>query len=103
MTDYTLLKRISFKCSHCQNTAKIVESDGRIETVECLPCGIALNGEDARLMYNELIVKYRNQEGRNIMRREIRKMGMSRVPLTQVDDEFSDTRWPFILVIKGDA
>ena len=43
------------------------------------------------------------QEARNISRKLLRDRGMGRIPLTQVDNEFSDPEWPFTLVIEGDA
>lgn len=92
-------KRVSFKCRACESAAKIVEVDGSVDRVFCPACGASVDGADARSMYHELSLYYLRQEGSNVIRRELRKRRMSRVPLRKVDNEFSDPQWPFVLML----
>ena len=100
MADYEFTKAKTFQCSNCESAAKIVVGDSGIESVFCPSCGTSVDGETARLMHDELFNQYVIQEGRNIMRREVNKTGIGRVPLTKVDNEFSDSRWPFTLILN---
>ena len=105
MDTHELRKHVSFKCGNCESAAKVVtgDEDGRMKSVFCPSCDTSLEGENAGLMYDELIKRYRFQEARNISRRIINKRGVGRVPLTKVDNEFSDPKWPFILKIEADV
>ena len=94
----SVTKGISFKCRACEGPAKIVYDDGSIQSVFCQACGISVDGENATEMYRTLILPNVLEESRNVIRRDLRKRGMGRVPLRKVGNEFSDPRWPFILV-----
>ena len=93
---------VSFECLACKDKAQMVEIDGRLDHVYCTPCGVLVDSPDAILMYQTLIERHRLQVGRNISRRIVSKSGMGRVPSSKIDNEFSDSRWPFILKIKDD-
>ena len=104
MTDQSssVTKSISFKCRACEGPAKIVYDDGSIQRVFCPACGASVDGaERAGEMYRTLILPNLKEEGRNFFRRMLRKRGMGRVPLRNVDNESSDQRWPFILVARS--
>ena len=103
MISHHVRKYVSFKCHSCQGKAQLTEVDGRLDRVECLVCNIWLDTDTANAMYQTLIKQRIIQEGRNFNRRLLRDRGMRNVPLTKVDNEFSDPEWPFILVIEGDA
>ena len=98
-------KSISFKCRSCQSAAKIVERDGRIDRVYCPACGVALDAVDARFMYQTLIerIERLRVEGARNFSRSLIDGRVGRVPRRKVANEFSDTRWPFILVAEDDA
>ena len=103
MFEPKIRKNISFKCRRCDRTPQVIEINGSTHKIECISCGIHLVGEDFDRMRRELLIEYRDQVGRNFNRRLINERRMGRVPLTKVDNEFSDPHWPFILVIEGDA
>ena len=99
---HEVVKSISFKCRECEGAAKITESDGRIEGVHCPACDVALDGVGARLMYQTLIERLRKEEARDVAR-SLLDGRVGRVPRRKVANEFSDPRWPFVMVAKGDA
>ena len=103
MATHDIRKKISFKCHTCQSKAQCMEVDGQLNSVECLACNIRLDTDTTNIMYQTLIKEYAIQEGRNISRGLLRKRGMGRIPLTKVDNELFNPKWPFILVIEGDA
>ena len=96
-------KRESFKCRACEGAAKIVVVDEGVDRVFCPACGASVDGDDARSMHHELRLRYIEQEGSNVMRRDLRKRGMGRAPLRKVDNEFSDPRWPFVMMLDDDG
>ena len=71
--------------------------------MRCLTCNVSVESPDARLMYETLRARYAAQTGRDILRRRVNKSGMGRVPLTKVDNEVSDPKWPFILVLEDET
>ena len=104
MRTYEFGKNVSFKCGNCKDPAKVaVGEDGGIESVFCPSCGTTVDAEDAGPMYLELFRQYSIQEARNLSRRAINKTRIGRVPLTKVGNEFTDPRWPFILILKDHA
>ena len=82
----------------------MVQVDGSLERVYCPACGLRVDAPGA---VNDILVnlrlRYVKEEGRNVILRQLRKSGMGRVPLRQVGKEFSDSRWPFILVVVDEA
>lgn len=101
MPSIEFTKRISFKCGTCQVQAKItVDDDLEILGVDCFSCGTSVGAEESRLMYDTLLREYREEEGRNFVRRLLNERGMARVPLAKVGNEFRDPRWPFILTVN---
>ena len=102
-TTHEFRKHETFKCRICKGKAQMLEVDGRLDSVRCLTCNVSVKAPDARLMYETLRERYVIQEGRNFNRRLMNKRGMGRVPLTKVDNEFSDPKWPFILVAKDEG
>ena len=80
----------------------MVEADGALHRVECLTCGIALEGSDAQDMHKHLLNPLREQEGANILRRIADGKGLSGASTIQVGDEVSDPRWPFVLKVEPD-
>ena len=98
MVTYKIRKRESFKCCKCHRTANSIERDGGIENITCPSCGVFVSGDDATLMHTDLSKGLRIQEGRNLGRRLVNESGMGRVPPSKVDNEFSNSDWPFILV-----
>ena len=101
-TSHEFRKQVTFKCRACKGDAQMLEVDGRFDSMRCLTCNVSVESPDARLMYETLSQQYRIQEGRNIMRRRVNKSGMGHVPLTKVDNKFSDPKWPFILVLEDE-
>ena len=85
----------TFRCDVCQEPAKIVVDNPytRVERVFCPSCGNAVEGDAADLMYDTLIKRRGVQMGRNLNR------GTLGVSLADVDYEFSDPAWRFVLVI----
>ena len=96
-------EEVTFKCRACERVAQMLEVNGGLDSVRCLPCNVSVKAPDARLMYESLSEQYRIQVGRNLMRRHVNKGRVGRVPLTKVDNEFSDPKWPFILVLKDEG
>ncbi len=95
------LKRESFKCGNCQGPAKIAVSDDDVSDVNrvfCPACGAEVTGDNAKLMISELRMKFVKKESLNIVIREMRKRRMGRIPTRKISNEFSDPRWPFILI-----
>ena len=93
---------ISFECGDCECPAKMVEVDGAIDRVFCPSCGTEVDGRRAHDMIDTLRLRHIKQEGSNVMRREVNKRRMGRVPLRNVANEFSDPRWPFVMKIESD-
>ena len=91
----------SFRCRACQKPAKMIvdDVDVRIERVFCTVCDASVEWTDAQTMYDELIKRFVEQKARQVSREILRNSG-TRVPLSNVDDEFSDPAYPFILVIN---
>ena len=104
MTETTFIrKKMSFKCRDCELSAKIVLVDERrIDRVYCQVCGTEVRAEEADLMYRELASNHRVQVSRNLIRETLQENRMGRLPLVHIDNEISDSRWPFILVIEDD-
>lgn len=96
-------KQMSFRCRNCHNNARIAMVDDEMERVECSVCGNSVEGENARIMYRTLAQRLAAQEGRNVARRIIRESKLGNIMSSPVASEFSDPRWPFILIVKGDA
>ena len=80
----------------------LMEDDGTISRVFCPSCDNAVDAPDAAVMYETLRKCYVVQQGRNIVRRELRGRGMGNLPVTGVDNEFSDPRWPFIMMLQDE-
>ncbi len=95
-------KSISFKCRQCESAAKIAVDDGRLERVYCPACGVSLDAIDAGLMYQTLIERVRDEEARNFIHGLVNGR-MGRVPRSNVASDFSDPRWPFVLIAEDDA
>ncbi len=70
--------------------------------VSCLTCNVDVAGSEAQVMYEELRSRFVEQLARQVSRERLRKSGFN-VPLTKVDDEFSDPAYPFVLSFKTDA
>lgn len=96
-------KKISFKCRNCNSRAQVVTVDGQMERVECSICGNSVEGENARIMYRTLAQRLNIQIARNESRKMVMDSGLGRIPPTRIDSEFSDAKWPFIFVVKGDV
>ena len=93
---------ISFRCDACDGRAKIVVDDNRVERVFCPACSATVAGDDARLMYTTLRDRRIEQAARRHMRGIINESSLGRVPLTKVEKEFRDARWPFVLEVEVD-
>ena len=66
---------LAFFCRSCRGRAQMVEADGALHRVECLTCGIALEGSDVQDMHEHLLNPLREQEGADILRRIGRREG----------------------------
>ena len=102
MYEFRESKITSFRCGTCEREAEVAALDGELQSVSCEPCGVRLDGADAREMHRELSRQYAIQKARNLSRRVIAERGMGSAPLNQVGDTFSDPAWPFILVLESD-
>ena len=102
MSDSLYEQRVSvqFRCRRCQNLADMIEVDGALGYVRCVPCGIV--ERRGQMMYHQLIVKYRDQVARNLLAAQLRRAGIRR-PIHPVNNEISDPRWPFILIAEQDT
>ena len=90
MITYKIRKREPFKCCKCHKTVNIIERDGGIENITCPSCGVFVSGDNATLMHADLSKDLRLQESKNLGRRLVNELGMGRVPLGKVDNEFSN-------------
>lgn len=90
---------MSFKCIACDVAAKIILNDKELKRVVCPSCGAELNDSDAYQMYTGLLQEYRLQKARSIMRQQVNESGSFHVPPSKVDSEFSNSEWPFTLII----
>ena len=90
-----------FLCGSCKQPAQMIGDEIAGETtldrVVCLTCGTAVDGDDVGEMSTTLIVRYRDQMARQRSRLLIREYGFPEAPVSSVDDELSDPRWPFVL------
>ena len=93
-------KGMSFRCRTCGSVAGVIMKDSRIGSVLCSACGISVEGDKAQRMYRDLIDRSRLQNARKISRDMIRRESSFRVPKAMVDTEFSDQKWPFVLVVE---
>ena len=101
-------KGVSFICSTCDTPAKISVDDETLNSnnpkileVFCPFCSsVSVKGDDARLMHQSLVQRYRLKVARKIRTRLIRKRSKGKV-VGKVDDEIHDPRWPFVLVVKN--
>ena len=87
MFEFSERKAVSFRCSSCEGPAEINAVDGRLDSVVCTPCGISVDGDDARSMHRVLAIGYVSQVGRNLNRGLTGQAGTSP---GQVTNEFSD-------------
>ena len=102
MPDSLYEERLSlkFRCRRCQNLADMIEVDGALGYVRCVPCGIVEHR--GQMMYHALLLQRQKETARNLVTRQLRAAGIRR-PLSHVGNEFSDPRWPFILVVEHDT
>ena len=102
MPDSLYEERLSlkFRCRRCQNFADMIEVDGALGYVRCIPCGIVEHR--GQMMYRSLLLQHQKQTARDLIARQLRAAGSHR-PLGYVVNEFSDPRWPFILVAEHDS
>ena len=66
---------LAFFCRSCRGRAQMVEADGALHRVECLTCGIALEGSDVQDMHEHLLNPLREQEGADIPPSDCRREG----------------------------
>ena len=94
---------ISFRCGVCEKPAKIVvdDVDMRVELVFCPSCGDLLEGPLAHIMCETFIKRYAEQKARQFPRKSIRGR-FGRLPITDVDNEFTDPTYPFVMVANDD-
>ena len=95
---------LKFRCCFCEQFAEMVEIEGELNAVRCVPCGVQVDRPGlATEMCADLLLRYRKEMGRHLLRRQLNRTGLDSVPLNKVGDEFSDQRWPFILIVEHSA